>query len=170
MAEYIRASREGLFGMTSGDLDILVFAGVGHGWQEYPGTPSWAPNLPGMKRKDGKGCPVGSFRPINFYHLFLSWFEKAKLVGPDMLSVVLILDTVQHLGPVRGDLSDANAGHEALAIIPWIVDFATSRQKYVTGCHPLVALHSMLHFESGIQERGPGLGILDFGNTTSFVH
>ncbi|KAM6511811.1 hypothetical protein FALCPG4_016804 [Fusarium falciforme] len=160
MVEYVRACRRGSLGTSSGELELLVFAGVGHGWHEYPETPSWAPNLPGLERRGGGARPVFSSRLGNFDHLFLPSCKKTKFVGSDMLSTVLILDMVQDLGPQRDG---------PLGILPWIVNFAISRQEYVTGCHPLVALHSMLHFDSGTQEREPALVIPDLKQATGFA-
>lgn len=169
MVEYVRASREGSLGTTSGELDLLVFAGVGHGWYEYPDTRSWAPNFPGMGKRVGYGSPVFSSRLSHFEDLFLSSSGKASLTGSDMLVTVLILDKIQQLGPVRGGSIEGNAWFGPQGLISWILDFATSRQKYVTGCHPLAALHSLLNFESTIQEGEPALSIPDLSKAMGFV-
>lgn len=170
MVEYVRACRRGSLGTISGELELLVFAGVGHGWHEYPETPSWAPNLPGLERRDGGGQPVFFSRLGNLDHLFLPSCKKTKFVGSDMLITVLILDMVQDLGPLRDDFCNPGADHGPPGILPWIVNFAISRQEYVNGCHPLVALHSMLHFDSGTQEREPALVIPDLRQATGFAH
>jgi hypothetical protein len=86
-----------------------------------------------------------------------------------MLVTVLILDKIQQLGPVRGGSIEGNAWFGPQGLISWILDFATSRQKYVTGCHPLAALHSLLNFESTIQEGEPALSIPDLSKAMGFV-
>ncbi|RTE78457.1 hypothetical protein BHE90_007050 [Fusarium euwallaceae] len=169
MVEYVRACRRGSLGTSIGELELLVFAGVGHGWHEYPETPSWAPNLPGLKRSEAGGWPVifSNLRKVD--DLFPPSCEKAKFVGSDMPGTVLILDTVQDLGPVRRDFGDPRARHKLQGILSWILNFAMSRQEYVTGCHPLVALHSMLHFDSTIQERERFFLIPGFNKAKGFV-
>ncbi|KAJ3459674.1 hypothetical protein MRS44_015747 [Fusarium solani] len=161
MVEYVRASREGTLGTTSGELDLLAFAGVGHGWYEYPDTRSWAPNFPGIGKRTGKGSPILSSRLSHFEELFLPSSEKVSFTGSDMLVTVLILDKIQELGPERRDFSDGEAWYGPQGVFPWVVDIAASRQKYVTGCHPLAVLHSLLNFESNIQEGEPALSIPD---------
>ncbi|RSL60706.1 hypothetical protein CEP53_005371 [Fusarium sp. AF-6] len=169
MVEYMRACRRGSLGTSFGELELLVLAGVGYGWHEYPKTPSWAPNLPGLKRNEAGAWPVLFSSLRNVDDLFLPSCQKAKFVGSDMLSTVLILDTVQDLGPMRRDFGDRKACNKPQGILSWIVNFATSRQEYVTGCHPLVALHSMLHFDSFIRERDPISLIPGFKKAEGFV-
>ncbi|RSL65835.1 hypothetical protein CEP54_004072 [Fusarium duplospermum] len=169
MVEYVRACRRGSLRDSLGELELLVYAGVGNGWHEYPETPSWAPNLPGYRREGGEGQPVLSLCLSDFDDLFLPSCKKANFVGYDMLSTVLILDIVQDLGPMREEFSQPWTDHILQGILPWIINFAISRQKYVTGCHPLIALHSMLHFDSDVQEREPALVIPGLGRATGFA-
>lgn len=168
MVEYVRASQERTLNTTSAELDLLVYAGIGQGWYQYPDTPSWAPNFPGIGKTTQGGSPVFSSRLSHLEGLFLPSCEKTSFTWSDMLVTVLILDKVQELGPMRQDFRSYKAWFGPRGIVSWALDVATSREKYVTGCHPLAALYSLLNYESIIQEGEPALSIPDLDKAMGF--
>lgn len=170
MVEYVRAFGQGLLGKTtSGELDLLVFVGIGHGWLEYPETPSWAPNFPGLRQEKAVGSPVFSSRRSRFEDLFPPSSEKARFVGTTLRDTAFTLDSIQVLGPTRHDICLPHGEDMPRGVYSWIVDFAMSRKEYVAGFHPLAALHLLLHFESFGRQGEPVASTPNMGKVADFV-
>ncbi|RFN45631.1 hypothetical protein FIE12Z_10133 [Fusarium flagelliforme] len=149
MHEYLKASRgESLSsGTLGGPLGLLMFAGVGYGWDVDQDMPSWGPNFAGQAlakpSSRGQADALISPDPWGFRNVFKTASE-AKITGADMEVSAIILDYVEDIGPRVSDYGRAELLHPQGLPIAWAFDFAIRQRGYVSGGHPLTALRTLL--------------------------
>lgn len=147
MVEYLRSTRDQSNRPAGGPLGLLMFAGVGYGWDVDPDMPSWGPNLPGQAQ--AKSSSRGDSDAIIFpdtqgLDCIFKSRSDAIIVGSRMDVSVLILDRVKAIGPTVSDYGRPEFLHSTGLPITWPLDFALRHKSYVSGGHPLTALCSLL--------------------------
>jgi hypothetical protein len=101
----IRAKKTHKEGSLEADSDILWFfgmAGMGFGWRNTPGLPTWAPNFTGAseafsrQRKD-----AFAFFDHNFGHNIKTLWDcdMPHTEGPTLCCMTTLIDEVRHVGP-----------------------------------------------------------------------
>lgn len=149
MSEYLKVYRDPSSSNDplGGPLGLLMFAGVGYGWETDPDLPSWGPNFPGeakskpSSRGDADAVVSPGDRDIE------SIFEKEpqeRITGPDMEVTLYILDRIEMIGPRVSDYGRPELRHTKGLPITWALDFALRHASYVSGGHPLAALRHVL--------------------------
>ncbi|SCO56542.1 related to pisatin demethylase / cytochrome P450 monooxygenase [Fusarium fujikuroi] len=149
MSEYLKVYRDPSSSNDplGGPLGLLMFAGVGYGWETDPDMPSWGPNFPGeakskpSSRGDADAVVSPGDRDIE------SIFEKepqGRITGPDMEVTLYILDRIEMIGPRVSDYGRPELRHTKGLPITWALDFALRHASYVSGGHPLAALRHVL--------------------------
>ncbi|KAM5341260.1 hypothetical protein ACJ41O_015369 [Fusarium nematophilum] len=138
---------------TGGELQPLQQAGIGNGWFFFPGTPSWAPNYPGLAlvRNDSRirfGTPIFVHHRTLLGHELFGEFPKAEVMGSRMLVPAIKLDKITSVGPLRHEYANLTSDSTSEHVVAWALDFAMSREKYVTGSQPLEALYGALLYDA----------------------
>ncbi|CAJ0553182.1 Ff.00g116940.m01.CDS01 [Fusarium sp. VM40] len=149
VSEYLRAFRNKSFSniLSEGPLGLLMFAGVGYGWDMDPDMPSWGPNFPGQAQ--AKPSSRGSADAIflesaeGFESIFRTESDAA-IAGPDLEVSAIILDRIENIGPRVSDYGRFELLHPEGLPITWALDFALRHSRYVSGGHPLAALRTLL--------------------------
>ncbi|CAG9981033.1 unnamed protein product [Clonostachys byssicola] len=147
MIEYISSTLDQSNRPLGGPLGLLMFAGVGYGWDVDPDMPSWGPNFPGQaqakpsSRGDSEAIP--SQNPHDFDCIFKSRSDVI-ITGSRMDVSVIILDRIEAIGPRVSDYGRPELLHKAGLPITWSFDFALRHKSYVAGGHPLTALRFLL--------------------------
>ncbi|KAJ3539807.1 hypothetical protein NM208_g5342 [Fusarium decemcellulare] len=142
-----RSTRDQRNHPAGGLLNLLMFAGVGYGWNSDPDMPSWGPNFPGQaqakpsSRGDSDAISVRDPRGLDC--IFKSRSD-AIITGSSMDVSVLILDRIEAIGPRVSDYGRPELLHKTGLPITWSLDFALRHKSYVSRGHPLTALRSML--------------------------
>lgn len=147
MIEYIRSTLDQSNRPLGGPLGLLMFAGVGYGWDVDPDMPSWGPNFPGQAQAKpssrGESEAIPSQNPRGFDCIFKSRSD-AIITGSRMDVSVIILDRIEAVGPRVSDYGRPELLHETGLPITWSFDFAVRHKSYVAGGHPLTALRFLL--------------------------
>ncbi|CEI67866.1 unnamed protein product [Fusarium venenatum] len=149
MDEYLKASCDKPLSdrPLGGPLGLLTFAGVGYGWDADQDMPSWGPNFPGQALAKpslrGQADAVVSTDSVGLGSVF-EVASDAKITGPDMEVSVIILDYIENIGPRVSDYGKTELLHPEGLPITWAFDFALRQRSYVSGGHPLTALHTLL--------------------------
>ncbi|KAF5246480.1 hypothetical protein FANTH_6852 [Fusarium anthophilum] len=130
MGKYLESNVKQPDRPPGGPLGLLMFAGIGYGWNADPDMPSWGPNFPGQaqatssSRGDSDAIIALDNRGLD------SIFEAssdAMIAGSRMDVSVLIVDRIELIGPRVSDY-----------------DFAIRHKTYVSGGHPLTAIRALL--------------------------
>lgn len=148
MSEYLKVYRDPSLSNDplGGPLGLLMFAGVGYGWEIDPDMPSWGPNFPGeaqsnpSSRGDADAVVFPGDRDIE------SIFEKEtkeRITGHDMEVTLYILDRIESIGPRVSDYGRLELRHPKGLPITWALDFALRHERYISGGHPLAALRHL---------------------------
>ncbi|CAH0035134.1 unnamed protein product, partial [Clonostachys rhizophaga] len=147
MIEYIRSTLDQSNRPLGGPLGLLMFAGVGYGWDVDPDMPSWGPNFPGQAQAKpssrGDSEAILSQNPQGFDCIFKSRSD-AIITGSRMDVSVIILDRIEAIGPRVSDYGRPELLHKTGLPITWSFDFALRHKSYVAGGHPLTALRFLL--------------------------
>lgn len=147
MIEYVRSTLDQPNRPAGGPLGLLMFAGVGYGWDVDPDMPSWGPNFPGQAQAKpssrGHSDAVIALDQRGFDCIFKSRSD-AMITGSRMDVSVLILDRIETIGPRVSDYGRHELLHKTGLPITWPLDFALRHKSYVSGGHPLTALRSLL--------------------------
>jgi hypothetical protein len=147
MTKYLRSSLDQPNRPAGGPLGLLMFAGVGYGWDADPDMPSWGPNFPGQaqakpsSRGDSDAVIAIDQRELD---CFFKSRSDAMITGSRMDVSVLILDRIGAIGPRVSDYGRPELLHKTGLPITWPLDFALRHKSYVSGGHPLTALRALL--------------------------
>ncbi|RKL18952.1 hypothetical protein BFJ70_g14166 [Fusarium oxysporum] len=147
MNKYLTSSLDQTDRPVGGPLGLLMFAGVGYGWDADPDMPSWGPNFPGQAQAKtssrGDSDAIIALDKRGFDCIFEARSD-AMITGCRMDVSVLILDRIQAIGPRVSDYGRPELLHRTGLPITWPVDFAIRHKSYVSGGHPLTAFRTLL--------------------------
>ncbi|EWZ00153.1 hypothetical protein FOYG_00042 [Fusarium oxysporum NRRL 32931] len=147
MNKYLTSSLDQTDRPVGGPLGLLMFAGVGYGWDADPDMPSWGPNFPGQAQAKtssrGDSDAIIALDKRGFDCIFEARSD-AMITGCRMDVSVLILDRIQAIGPRVSNYGRPELLHRTGLPITWPVDFAIRHKSYVSGGHPLTAFRTLL--------------------------
>ncbi|KAM0491913.1 hypothetical protein ACHAP8_010286 [Fusarium lateritium] len=174
MNKYLTSSLDLPDRPVGGPLGLLMFAGVGYGWDADTDMPSWGPNFPGQAQAisspRGDSDAIISLDKRGFDCIFQARSD-AIITGSRMDVSVLVLDRVEGIGPRVSDYGRPELYHGTGLLITWPLDFAIRHKNYVSGGHPLTAFRSLLE-PSSVANNNPGFtakDCLDFAKFLAWV-
>ncbi|KAF5639354.1 het-domain protein [Fusarium sp. NRRL 52700] len=160
---------------AGGPLGLLMFAGIGYGWNADPDMPSWGPNFPGQAQATsssrGDSDAIIALDNRGFDSIFGA-SSDAVITGPRMDVSVLIVDRIELIGPRVSDYGRCELHHRTGLPITWPVDFAIRHKTYVSGGHPLTAIRALLEPSSVAYTNPDGFSAkhcLDFAKFLTMV-
>ncbi|KAF5543670.1 het-domain-containing protein [Fusarium phyllophilum] len=155
LSEYLKVYRDQSSSddPLGGPLGLLMFAGVGYGWNTDIDMPSWGPNFPGeaqsnpSSRGSADAVAFPGNRAFSGNKDIDSIFEKEpheRISGPDLEVTLYILDRIEMIGPRVSDYGRPELLHSEGLPITWALDLALRHESYTSGGHPLAALRHLL--------------------------
>ncbi|KAF5654950.1 cytochrome P450 monooxygenase cytochrome P450 monooxygenase [Fusarium sp. NRRL 25303] len=149
MSEYLKVYRDPSLSIDplGGPLGLLMFAGVGYGWEADPDMPSWGPNFPGEAQSNPSsrgGAEAVVFPGDRDIESIFEKEPKERITGHDMEVTLYILDRIEMIGPRVSDYGRLELRHPKGLPITWALDFALRHESYTAGGHPLAAFRHLL--------------------------